>query len=402
MKSHIQNRIGLLALTILFTSMLSTTNAQQWCPSVYADNAGGRVFEGEIFAGATSYQLERHDWLPLPHLKSDLGIYRTAIVNETQLVQHINQFELAVVDHPKNTEVLFDKNGVLHTLELIQRPRMAVDQDGRDLQRLFADKDSLVYYGNFDRQSPDAEETMVFEFRRTHGIMEAKLVIDAKNSVWLNEAYGRYLAQYGLMLGQQLNKSNAKLQRWMLEQNIPLKVWIETAPGMWKLEGWFNLAGPKTMRRDVLMIDLTNVPAETVRVKLTTGFLFWEIDRVGMDFSTDLPVLRQLVAPTKVVDLKGNEFVQSTLNDDPLYLNMPATGDAVTAVFIAPNKHEGLQRSIFLHSKGYCDLLRDPHQTQPSDADLARISEPNRFPVFARDQWYQLLRENKVAKPIQN
>lgn len=402
MKSLLQNRIGLFPLTILLISLIHPTHAQQLCPSVYADNADGRVFEGEIFAGATSYQLERNDWLPLPHLKSDLGVYRTAIVNETPQVQHINLLELAVVDHPKNTEVLFDKYGAFHTLELIQRPRMAVDQNGRDLQRFFADKDDLVYYGNFDRQSPDAEETMVFEFRRTHGIMEAKLVIDAKNSVWLDEAYGRYLAQYGLSLGQQLNQSNDKLQKWMLEQSIPLKVWIETAPGMWKLEGWFNLAGAKNMRRDVLMIDLTNVPAETVRIKLTTGFLFWEIDRVGMDFSTDLPVLRQLVPPVKVVDLKGNEFVQSTLSDDPLYLNMTATGDAVTAVFMAPNKHEGLQRTTFLHSKGYYDLLLDPHQTQPSADDLTRLSEPNHFPVFARDQWYQALKENKVAKPNQN
>ncbi|MCC6411204.1 MAG: hypothetical protein IT270_06075 [Saprospiraceae bacterium] len=402
MKSHHQNRIGLFVLAILLISLLPTTNAQQLCPSVYADNAGGRVFEGEIFAGATSYQLERNDWLPLPHLKSDLGIYRTSIVNESQQVQHLNLLELVVVDHPKNTEILFDKHGSLHTLELIQRPRMAIDQDGRDLQRFFADKDSLVYYGNFDRQSPDAEESLVFEFRRTHGIMEAKVVIDAKNSVWLDEAYGRYLAQYGASLGQQLNKSNDKLQKWMLDQNLPLKVWVETAPGMWKLEGWFNLAGPKTMRRDVLMIDLTNIPAETVRIKLTTGFLFWEIDRVGMDFSTDLPVLHQVVQPTKVVDIKGQDFVQKCLNDDPLYLNMTTTGDAVTAVFMAPKQHEGLKRTTFLHSKGYYDLLLEPHQNKPRPEFVESLNQPNHFPVFARDQWYQALKENKVAKPIQN
>jgi hypothetical protein len=103
-----------------------------------------------------------------------------------------------------------------------------------------------------------------------------------------------------------------------------------------------------------------------------------------------------------VVDVNGNDFVQAAQNDDPLYLNMPTSGDAVTAVFMAPKKHEGLKRTVFLHGKGYYDLLADPHQTRPSPADLARLSEPNRFPVFARDQWYLLLQEQKVVKPIQN
>jgi len=213
MKSHPQNRIGLFAFTILFVSFLTTTTAQNLCPAIYSDNASGRIFEGKMFAGASLYQLERNEWLPLPHLKSDMGAYRTVIANEDPQIQQFNLLELSVVDHPANTEVLFDKNGILHTLQLVQMPRMAADQSGRDVQHFLFKKDSLVYHGNFDEQSSTAEESLVFEFRRTHVIMEAKVLIDAKTSAWLDVAYGRYHYQLGTFIGEPLSKSSGIIQK---------------------------------------------------------------------------------------------------------------------------------------------------------------------------------------------
>lgn len=95
-------------------------------------------------------------------------------------------------------------------------PSMAVGQSGRDVQRFLFKKNSLVYYGNFDEQSSTAEESLVFEFRRTHGIMEAKVLIDAKTSAWLDVAYGSYLDQLGTSVGEPLSKSSDKIQKWML------------------------------------------------------------------------------------------------------------------------------------------------------------------------------------------
>jgi len=179
-------------------------------------------------------------------------------------------------------------------------------------------------------------------------------------------------------------------------------VWLDTVPDVWRLQKWFNLAGSKTMRRDVLMINLSAIPAETVRFKLTTGFLFWEIDRVGMDFSTDLPVLHQALKPLRVVDQKGNDFTNSVLADDPMYLTLDQTGDAVTAVFMTPKQHDGLVRTVFLHGKGYYDLLRETPQYKPDPEALAHFDELYGFAVFSRQQWYRALKENKVQKPEQN
>jgi hypothetical protein len=278
---------------------------------------------------------------------------------------------------------------------------MAVDRLGRDVQRLVADPDGKAFYANFDERSADAEEALVLEFRRTHGIQEAKVVLDAKNTPWLEDAFAAYLEQFGASVGQPLSKSSDKFQQWMLQQNVPVKVWLEVGPGSWQLMGWFNLAGTQTTRRQVMLINIASVPAETVRLKLTYGFMFWEIDRVGMDFSTDFPVLQQTVKPLKAVDTQGADVLQPLLADDPLVLQLGRPGDAVTAVFDAPKQHPGLKRSFFLYGKGYYETPRPAPQTKPDFDVMAVFDAPGGFTRFSQERWYQFLLAKKVTPPQQ-
>jgi hypothetical protein len=57
---------------------------------------------------------------------------------------------------------------------------------------------------------------------------------------------------------------------------------------------------------------------------------------------------------------------------------------------------------VFLHGKGYYDLLRETPQYKPDPEALAHFDELYGFAVFSRQQWYRALKENKVQKPEQN
>jgi hypothetical protein len=97
------------------------------CPSIYAENPDGVVFEGDIFAGATHPQLERHDWLPLSQLKPNDDVYRLRMLNEDPEIQHTNFLELIAVDHPVGALVGYDKYGRLLALAEPKSPIIATD-----------------------------------------------------------------------------------------------------------------------------------------------------------------------------------------------------------------------------------------------------------------------------------
>lgn len=394
---------GIIAGVWLTLIIIFLITKGESCPFIYAENPGGRVFEGEIYSGATYPQLERHDWLPLPHLKPTGETYRIAIANEVKEAQHTNLLELVAVDHPLRAIVLFDKYGRLHTMPDLQAPLGAVAADGQDIREQILREDSLRYLGPPDNNTPDASETLILQFRRPPGAREAKLVINAKNSMWMDYAHRLMVDEFGEYAGKIrenfLKKSAGELQNWMLRQNLPLTVWLETAPGQWERADHFNLAGPMALKRDVLTLDLSKVKGEQIRVKLSTGFKFWEIDYVGMDFTPDQAVQVQTLAPVSAVDRTGADLTAALRADDALYYDQPNVGDEAVVTFPAPPLQPGLKRSVLLHSKGHYQILREPAPGKPSPRYLKQFARKNAFPVFAREQWRATMRsENLVFK----
>ncbi len=390
---------GVIAILVLVLVIALAT--KESCPFIYADNPDGRVFEGEIYSGATYPQLERHDWLPMPDLRAHEGEYRIVMANKVREVQHTNLLELAAIDHPEGSIVLFDKYGRLHTLAHLQEPRTAITLRGEDIRTQLLREDSLHFLGTPDNHTSQAEETILLEFQRPHNARFAKLVINAKNSLWLDYAHGLMVDEFGEYAGkirqQFLKKSTADLQAWMLRQNIPLSVWLETAPGDWERIDYFNLAGPMAIKRDVLPLDLSRVKGDPLRIKLSSGFLFWEIDYVGLDFSAAQRVVEHHLAPVAAIVQNGRDMLAALSADDTLYYHQPNIGDEASVRFPAPPLTPGLQRSLILHAKGHYQILREPTPGRPSIRYLKQFQQPNAFPKFARSRWQAIARENKLV-----
>ena len=56
-------------------------------------------------------------------------------------------------------------------------------------------------------------------------------------------------------------------------------------------------SGPMALKKDVLVLDLSATGNEQLRIRLESGFLFWEIDWVALDFSDPVPVTVQTLLP---------------------------------------------------------------------------------------------------------
>lgn len=398
--------IGFTALAVVVIAIIAFASKGESCPFVYADNPDGRVFEGELYSGATYPQLERHDWLPMPHLQATGQTYRLAIANKVKEAQHTNLLELVAIDHPEQTEVLFDKYGRLHTLANPQAPVKATSLEGEDVLYQIARQDSFIYLGTPNNNTADASDGIVLQFQRPGHAQSAKLVINAKNSMWLDHAHGLMLDKFGDRAANIrenfLQKSAADLHQWALKQNIPLSVWMETAPDKWERVDYFNLSGPMALKRDVLALDLSKVKGDQIRIKLGYGFMFWEIDYVALDFSPDQTVEVQNLAPISAITQDGADLSAALRSDDADYYHQPNIGDEAMVVFPAPPLKNGYQRSLILHAKGHYQILRDPKPGNPSLRELKKFRNPHAFPIFARDQWWQLLSPTSPSLTLHN
>ncbi len=391
---------GLLTTGIPVAALVIVAAVACSCPNIYAENPDGVVFQGDIFPGATHPQTERNDWLPLTQLQPDKGLYRLQMVNEDPEIQYINQIELMAVDHPAGSIVLYDKYGRLHALAQPESPETATDLEGRDALSDILKEDNIPFRGDINNTNSRAEDGLILHFRKPSGVREAQLLIRANTSSWLataHEMLQRDLGKYGPKVRQKfLEKDSAALQQWALEQNFPLSVWLETAPGKWEMADFFNLIGPKSPRRDVLQLDLSKISGDEVRVKLTSGFRFWEIDYVAMDFAFG-PLVRTYRLPlATATDQDGRDIKALLLADDAQYYMQPKVGDKAALLFVAPVLPANVERSLLLHAKGHYRIQRPPVAGNPSRRFLRQFTKADAFPKYARERWNELTSRDTI------
>ncbi len=361
------------------------------CPSVYAENPDSTPFEGVLYSGAIYPSLERHDWLPMPQLKRNGFGYQVRLSNEINEVQHTNQLELLSIDHPLGVTPMFDKYGHLLTLSNLEAPVSATNLSGLDVLPFIFETDGLLLQGEGDQTRSKANDGVLLRFKKPANAKSAKLVIKARNTVWLQQTFGAFQDEMGdyqaLITDKYRKKSSAAIQKWMNDQQLPLSVWVETKAGKWEKLDYFNPPGPTAFRQDVLQLDIANIPGDELRIKLESGFMFWEIDWIAIDYSQEIPVQIQALLPTAATDNNGLDQTKALLADDGLYYHQPQIGDQATIVFPAPDPTLGLERSLILHGKGYYDLLHKAPPGKPNVFFLRQFERPNALPKYSRALW---------------
>jgi hypothetical protein len=366
------------------------------CPFVYISDGKTYHFTGEMYGGAIYPLLQRDDYMPLQNFRPINDVYSLKISNELLEKQYTNLANLIVVDHPENSNVIIDKNGNIQTITGAQLPISALSDKNIDFKEQVSVKDSGPYSFNEANTEDNAISSLTMSFKRPQNSQIAKLILNAKNSYWLDYVYGKFNEQFGVLYNtfanQQRKESAQKLNQWSMEQQIPLSVYIETKRG-WKFVDYFNSIGPLASRDIVMPIDLTDVTGEEIKIKLECGFMFWDVDYAAMDFAANKEITKNILKASSAIDENGKEVSDLLSTTDNKYLVQPEAGNIVTVNYKSVPVKKGRKQTVFLHSRGYYEYIRD-YKGIPDISYLKSFEEKRAFTRFAKE-WYNAFINNQ-------
>jgi hypothetical protein len=383
--------VGALAVTFVIVALTKSS-----CPFIYVKDGNEYVFHGELYPGAITPNIQRDDYIPLPTFIPSGDDYIIKVTNELLEIQYTDLLQLIVLEHPEDVKVLLDKEGKAHSLSQIEAPIKAFsDQFSVELSTVFLrDNKSFLFDSNI--KTRDGSRSLTMEFEKPSEAKLAKLFLNAKNSYWLDYTFGKFNEQFGVYYNtfqkNQLKTPGEESAQWTVDQNIPLSVYIKTK-GEWKLVEQIQTVGPLAFRDLVVPIDLGDIKEEKVVLKLETGFMFWEIDRAGMDFSENIQMTEVVLEPSFAIDEKGEDVTELLRKTDQQYLIQPEVGNEVIVSFkYKPKNHTG-SATAFLKNRGYYTYIRD-YKGLPKFAELQKFKESGRFSRFSEEQYRKFLEED--------
>lgn len=371
--------IPLLAVIIIILT-------KQSCPFIYTDDGTNYQFAGEIYSGSIQKPSEREDYLRLPTYPGQ-NLYTIKLTNEVREIQNTNLFELLVIDHPQNTEVLIDKEGKVTTLRNPLPSLSAKSLSGKDVTELLSSKDNRYYQSSSRDEELPLNDGVIMEFPGQGSSKCAKVVIRAKNSILLDYSLGKFYdmfgsAYHGFMKKQQKLPPSEMLQ-WRLDQGIPLSLYVERN-NKWEFVDYYNIAGPMKFKDDILSVPLNGKESNPLKIKLESGNFFWEIDYAAVDYSVDENVTLKCLQAKSAFTESQKEITKLLTSADRKYYTQPSMTNQAEIKFDLPQS-TAQSRTIVLHTKGWYQVIHNP-EGKPDIEKLNAFRQPGHFNQFVNEQ----------------
>ncbi len=394
--SYVFSTIGIIAgiLGIILIIALLTKSS---CPYIYVNNGDAFIFEGETYGGAIAQNLERDDYMPLPSIKPLNGTYQLRISNELKERQYTNLAELLVVNHEPLQKVLLDKYGKAHLIESAQVPTQAHAYNGQSLLPALEEKDKKVFMFNEEEYSKNG---IIMKFEKPDDATNGNLLLKGKNTLWFDFLFGEFISKFGSSYDAYMDKQkempgSERLQK-MLDSDFPLSIYMKEN-GEWKMIDYLFTVGPLATREFVIPVDLSAHTGDAIEIKVETGFMFWELDYAAMDFTENTELDINYVKPFKAEGTGAQDWLTALEKTDENYMAQEKVGDVTQLIFKAPSTKKGQQQTVFLHTRGYYELIRE-FEGMPNIVELNQFKTPGHFSDFSRSSYLKVLdKENAVA-----
>ncbi|MCB0651178.1 MAG: hypothetical protein KDC85_07880 [Saprospiraceae bacterium] len=398
--SYVLGTLGILAGTyVLLIIIILLTKSS--CPYVYVNDGESFVFEGETFGGAILQNLERDDYMPLPSIRAVDGTYRLRITNELKEKQYTDVASLMVINHQKSEKVLLDKYGQPYLITAEQPPENVYSLSGTDVKNTLSSRDRDVFLFN---ETDFDENAVVMKFERPGNVQTGKLVFTAKNSLWLDYLYGCFNEKFGSRYNPWVDKhkkdSHEERLQKVVENGFPLSVYLKTDAG-WKLVDYLHTVGPLADREFVVPVDLSAVTGKEIELKLSTGFMYWELDHVAMDFTENEALNMTEIKPLMAVNNDGEIVTDLLAENDRIYLEQTSVGEVAEVRFLEVPIPEGMSQTVFLHSRGYYELIRD-YEGFPQITELNKFKKAGYFMQFSREEYLKFLQKEEPSLASDN
>ncbi|THU40982.1 hypothetical protein FAM09_02365 [Niastella caeni] len=370
------------------------------CPFVSAYDGNQFTLQGETYGGAIYPQLARHDYLPLKMAPTPNGNLQLKISNELQERQYTDIANLLVITHNKHSRILADETGHLYSIEKPQLPVKALlNNKPINTIALKQHNDQVLQFMD-DTTFTNGQNELELQFNKQAGIGNAKLVLSLKNSYWLDYLYGELAKGFGryysIYMKQQNKKTPDELLQWVKAQRIPLHISIKTNSG-WKDITHLTTIGPVATREIVVPLpDIT--PTETsLTVKLSSGFMFWEIDYAAIDYTPNDQFTTNEYTPVSAIDELNRNVLPVLQKEDGLYCEQPVPGNVATLTYnYIPVQDTTQMQTFILHTKGYYTHVRH-FKGGINKPFLQQFKQPDAFTAFSRQRYNQINRAQLVA-----
>ena len=303
-------------------------------------------------------------------------------------VQHTDFANLTIAEHSKDVRLLIDPQGKLHSIQNLQSPLAAFLNNRKDVSAELKNEDYRSCLFN-DNQQIQSRQDLYLKFTNDGRHTNGKLVVKARSSSWflyvydeLAKGFGTY---YNKWMKEEQKKPVSELNKWSKEQHIPLSISVKTADG-WKEINEITTIGPLLNREVVIPLDL---PAnDYAEVKISTGYMFWELDYAGIDYSNDDNFSVKEISPYEAVNEKGVNVLPELASADKKFLIQPAVGDYAIVKYKVVSPEAGMEQTFFLHSSGYYDHPRYPSGS-PKVAFLKSFEKPGAMSAFSKQKFLE-------------
>ena len=384
---------SVVGVFVLITVIALLTKSS--CPFVYVHDGQSFVFEGEIFGGAIGANLQREDYIPLPSIRAHEGLYTLRISNELKERQYTDLAQLVVVEHPKGTKVLMDKNGQVRLLENEVMPLKAKSFNGTDIKASLEKKDNDAYLLNDEDFSQNG---IYLTFKRPAGLTHGNLVLKAQNTLWGDYLMGTFFSKFGNRFDSWMEKqskiSPSERLRRQRNSDIPLTIYLKQN-GQWKPVEYLNPVGPLAYRELVVPIDFSDADAENIELKLETGFMFWQIDYAAMDYTPGAKLTINRLNPIQALGTGNQNWTQALKGIDGNYMAQETSNQVTEIVYPANPTPKGMVQSLFLHTSGYYELIRE-FKGAPQILELNKFRVPGYFSEYSRTEYLKFLGKEEM------
>ncbi len=378
--------VGLLA--IISVIILLTKSS---CPFVYVDNGNGYTFIGEMYGGAIFKPLQRDDYMRLCTLSDTTTSLKIKIANELKEVQYTDLAQLIVAERMDHKETVIDSKGHLFTLDQPVLPRKAMLNERENVTSSVTALDSSFCLFN-DESKADLQNDLHVFFEKADAVTSGRLILKAKNSWWLEFAFTKFTELFGsyypTFVEKQRASSREKLMKWSADNGIPLSVYIKTGT-TWELLEQIPTSGPMALRTFCVPLDLKTHKGNTVEIKVSCGFLNWELDEVSMDYSEQQPVVYHQLNPESAIDQDNINCTKQLLKADQDYLVQPLPGQECVLTYQLPALKKGAHYDVYLHSNGYYEHVRE-YTGIPDRKLLESFKAPAAFNKFMQLLYKQM------------
>lgn len=323
------------------------------CPHNYTFDGTNYHYNNTLFTGATAPNLERDDYKRLPDYRSSENNYQMMVKNELNEQQFTNLLELVAVTHPENTEVVSDQKGSMYSVTKREQAQVVTNDSGENLAETLAEPDDEAYH--FTQLGSDNFSHVYAQFAVPQGSSSAKILVRAKNSQWGGLVYKSFEElmgkNYDKWVKHNRKRTPEAARKEMEEAGIPMVVSIKKN-NEWIPVETIQLIGDVDFNELCIPLQIADIPQDgKVEVRVSSGFNFWELDALQMDFSAPQPMTITTLAPSSAIG--SVDYTAQLKADDQQYMAHLQKGDSAVIRFEQIPVVVGQKRTLFIHSKGY-------------------------------------------------